>query len=199
MVLMVNVTNATIHIVQVANFSFTPSTLNIQSGDTVKWVWVSGTHTTTSISVPSGATTWDNPISATSTSFEIQLIFAGTYDYHCSMHPTIMTGTITVTAGTGFSDINVNPNSVKAYPSPFSNILSISFTVPESGVTKISIYDITGKQIRVLTDMNYDKGNYIVNWDGRNSNGEAVNHGLYFYMIENKGLSKASGKIVYGS
>jgi plastocyanin len=197
--LMVNAAKATTHTVQVANFSFTPNTLNIQSGDTVKWVWVSGNHTTTSLSVPVGASSWDSPMNSTSTQFEIQLTVPGTYNYNCTMHPTTMTGTITVAIASGLSDIGANSNSVNAYPSPFSDILSISFTIPETGATKISIYDITGKQIKVLVDMNYQTGNYIICWDGRNENGEIVDPGIYFYMIENKGVLKTSGKIVFGA
>ena len=89
--LMLNVAKATIHTVQVADFSFTPSVLNINSGDTVRWVWVSGTHTTTSTSVPTGATAWDHPMNSGSTQFDEKFTIAGIYDYHCSIHPTIMT------------------------------------------------------------------------------------------------------------
>jgi plastocyanin len=198
-VIFLNTTNATVFTVQVANFSFSPNILNIHSGDTVKWVWVSGSHTTTSTSVPSGAATWDNPMNSTNTQFELKFIVVGTYDYNCSMHPTTMTGTITVAPALGLTNINNDSYSIKTYPNPFSYNLSISFTIPENGATKISIYDITGKLVKVLADINYEKGNHVINWDGKNENGETVNHGLYFYMIENKGLSIVSGKIVYGT
>jgi plastocyanin len=47
--------NATKHVVTVANFVFTPSSLTINLGDTMEWVFVSGTHTTTSTTIPAGA------------------------------------------------------------------------------------------------------------------------------------------------
>jgi len=197
--LLLNTARAAVFTVEVTNFSFTPGNLSLQSGDTVKWVWVSGEHTTTSTFVPSGAATWNNPINSESTQFEIQLKVSGTYHYHCSSNPGTMTGTITVAAGTEIPNFNINSNPVNAYPSPFSKTISISFTIQDNEETKISIYDITGKLIKVIADMNFEKGNYIVNWDGRNSNGETVNHGLYFYNIENNGKSKTSGKIVFGS
>src|SRR3954454_16888757 len=41
-------TNATIHTVTIANFAFNPSNIsNVIVGDTVKWVWGDGSHTTT--------------------------------------------------------------------------------------------------------------------------------------------------------
>lgn len=198
-VLMLNIAKATIHTVQVADFSFTPSALNINSGDTVRWVWVSGTHTTTSTSVPAGATAWDSPMNSSSTQFQMKFTVAGTYNYHCSIHPTMMTGTITVSAVAGLSETNNSSLNVSVYPVPFYDNLSISFTMPNRGTTKITMYDVTGKLVKVLTNMEYEKGSYIINWDGRNENGERVNNGLYFYIIESKGLLKASGKIIFGS
>ncbi len=55
------------HMVDVANFAFSPSTVTVMVGDTVTWNWVSGTHTTTcngtsGTSLPPGATPWDAPI-----------------------------------------------------------------------------------------------------------------------------------------
>jgi plastocyanin len=196
---MMSTVKATIHTVQVANYSFTPSTLSIKSGDTVKWVWVSGSHTTTSTSVPSGAATWDNPINSTSTQFQIQLTVVGTYNYYCMMHPSSMLGTITVTSATGLTNYNNNSYHVSAFPNPFSDKVSISFSLPEKGTTTLSIYDMTGKLVRMLVNTDYEKGDHVISWDGRNENGDCVNHGLYFYMIESKGQTKVSGKIIYGS
>ena len=85
-------------VVTVANFQFSPSSLpNVISGDTIRWVWVSGVHTTTSTSVPSGAMTWDQPIDATDTVYEYPATIAGTYNYHCMHHPTVMIASFTVT------------------------------------------------------------------------------------------------------
>jgi len=197
--LLLNVAKATIHTVTVANFAFSPSVLNINSGDTVKWVWVSGTHTTTSTSVPAGATTWDNPMTSSSTQFEIQLTVVGTYSYHCSMHPTTMLGTINVATAQGLTEIKSSTFSVNAYPVPFSTNLSISFTMPETGAINISIYDVTGQLVKVIADQNYEKGSQVIIWDGKNESGVTVNNGLYFYMIEGKNLGKTSGKIIFSS
>lgn len=197
--LMSTVVRATIHTVQVANFSFSPSTFSIESGDTIRWIWVSGTHTTTSTSVPAGATAWDHPMTSANPEFDLKLTVVGTYNYHCSIHPTLMSGTITVLSGSGLSDIKTNSFNVKTYPIPFKENLTISFTTPERIATKIYIYDITGKVVKILADMEFEKGNHILNWDGKNEDGDTVNHGIYFYMIECNGISKVSGKIIFGS
>lgn len=84
-------------VVSVANFQFTPASLpNVISGDTIRWKWVSGTHTTTSTSVPGGALTWDQPIDAGNTVYEYHATVTGTYNYYCMHHPS-MVASFTVT------------------------------------------------------------------------------------------------------
>ncbi|HKG69233.1 MAG TPA: T9SS type A sorting domain-containing protein [Segetibacter sp.] len=96
------VSNATIHVVSVANFSFSPATItNVIVGDTVRWEWVSGTHTTTcepasqgaGNSLPSGAATWNSPITAGAPTFDYKVTVAGTYKYWCIPHKPEMAGT----------------------------------------------------------------------------------------------------------
>ncbi|MEO7209386.1 MAG: T9SS type A sorting domain-containing protein [Chitinophagaceae bacterium] len=84
-------------VIQVANFQFTPSNLNVIVGDTIQWVWVDGTHTTTSTSVPAGAATWDSPMNTSSTSFSYIIKVAGTYNYWCTIHAPSMAGVINAT------------------------------------------------------------------------------------------------------
>jgi plastocyanin len=96
-------------VVTVANFQFTPSSIsNVSPGDTIRWEWVSGTHTTTSTSVPAGAATWDAPIDAVNTFYEYPATVVGTYNYHCMHHPS-MTASFTVV---GFvPTLNVTPSN----------------------------------------------------------------------------------------
>src|SRR4051812_32847522 len=78
--------HAAIHIVTVANFQFTPAQLSFPAGDTIQWQWNSGSHTTTSVSIPAGAATWDHNINSGSTSFTYIPTVTGTYNYHCTPH-----------------------------------------------------------------------------------------------------------------
>ncbi len=90
---------AVVHTVSVGGFSFTPSTISdVALGDTVRWVWVSGSHTTTSTTIPGGAIAWDHPMNATSTSFDYIPAVEGVYNYKCSIHVLMgMIGNFTVT------------------------------------------------------------------------------------------------------
>jgi plastocyanin len=92
------VATATKHIVNVANFSFTPAKTHVFPGDTVRWVWASGIHTTTSD--PSSTKSWASPtLSGAGQSFEVVFNFSdgpGPFPYHCDFHALSMKDTIFV-------------------------------------------------------------------------------------------------------
>lgn len=83
--------------VTIENFAFSPQTLHIAPGTTVIWTNKDGTaHTVTS---DMGA--WaDSGDVATNATFSHTFTAAGTYAYHCSIHPS-MTATIVVATGAG--------------------------------------------------------------------------------------------------
>ncbi|HSD63531.1 MAG TPA: T9SS type A sorting domain-containing protein [Ignavibacteriaceae bacterium] len=78
--------SAKIDSVSVADFAFTPSSFDAAVGDTILWTLVSGTHTTTSTSVPAGAPTWNHSFSGIGDSFSYIVTVEGVYEYHCSIH-----------------------------------------------------------------------------------------------------------------
>ena len=85
--------SAAAHSVSIANFAFAPANLTIAAGDTVTWTNNDQTaHTSTS---DNGA--WDSGPLQPGASFSHTFTTAGTFSYHCSIHP-FMTATITVTA-----------------------------------------------------------------------------------------------------
>lgn len=83
------------HIVNVGDFYFEPSNLTVEVGDTIRWVWIEGHHTTTSTTIPSGAQSWDSPITSAVTSFEYRVEVAGVYTYRCVPHSSVQTAQFT--------------------------------------------------------------------------------------------------------
>jgi len=70
----------------------------IHAGSTVQWNWVSGAHTTTSGSCAGACSpdgNWDSGIMSSGT-FNHTFPTAGTFPYHCTIHGSIMTGTVMV-------------------------------------------------------------------------------------------------------
>ena len=77
--------------VSIANFSFSPATLNVAVGTKVTWTNNdSVTHTVTAIQ---GA--FDSNDLSPGSTFSFTFTKAGTYTYHCKIHPS-MTATIIV-------------------------------------------------------------------------------------------------------
>ena len=61
--------------------------------------------------------------------------------------------------------------------------------VTENSTVTARIYDVTGKQIRIIELGHVAAGNYVevnkaIYWDGRTEDGEFVSSGTYFYQIE---------------
>ena len=69
------------------------------------------------------------------------------------------------------------------YPNPFNPTTTISFDLPEESRVSLTIYDITGRKIRVLADGRYPAGTHRVVWDGTDSRGQAVASGVYAYRL----------------
>jgi hypothetical protein len=74
------------------------------------------------------------------------------------------------------------------YPNPFNPETWIPFQLSESADVSVGIYDSTGKLVRVLDLGHKDAGIYTnkqesLYWDGKNSSGEQLASGIYFYTL----------------
>jgi len=78
--------------VRMVNFAFRPKSLTISKGTKVRWVVREGTHSTTS-----NTGLWDSGVLSQGEAFGRVFRKAGTFKYHCSVHPSVMRGVITVT------------------------------------------------------------------------------------------------------
>ena len=73
-------------VVTVKNHVFTPASFTINLGDTIRWTWVDGSHTTTSTTIPVNAISWSKSINSSSTTFTYVPAVSGTYNYKCIPH-----------------------------------------------------------------------------------------------------------------
>ncbi len=75
------------------------------------------------------------------------------------------------------------------YPNPFNPETWIPYQLSNAGPVSISIYDATGGLVRTLAIGYQSEGFYhnrgrAAYWDGKNTLGESVASGIYFYKIE---------------
>lgn len=64
------------------------------------------------------------------------------------------------------------------YPNPFNPSTSIRFEIPKSSFVKISVYDVTGREIDVIANERLQQGIYEKKWDA-----SRFSSGVYFYKI----------------
>jgi len=79
------------------------------------------------------------------------------------------------------------------YPNPFNLSTIIPFTVHGKRITEngpfhttLTVYNILGQKVKTLTDEPKKPGTYEVQWDGKDSYGQEVASGVYFYRIQAK-------------
>lgn len=82
------------------------------------------------------------------------------------------------------------------YPNPFNPTTTISYVLPETSEVKLTIFDITGRQVANLTDDIQPAGNYDLQWNGIDGNGIQVITGVYFCRLEAGEFSQTI-KMVY--
>jgi hypothetical protein len=69
-------------------------------------------------------------------------------------------------------------------PNPFNPKTSIRYHVPHESDVSIRIYDVAGREVRVLTEGVTQAGRHEAVWDGRDDFGQAVGSGVYFCVME---------------
>jgi hypothetical protein len=69
------------------------------------------------------------------------------------------------------------------YPNPFNPTTTIEFQIPAAVSVSLTVYDISGREVKLLFDQTCQPGLYAVQWNGTDSTGAAVESGLYFYQI----------------
>lgn len=172
--------------VAVSNFSFTPQTVTATVGDTIRWVRVSGTHTTTcdgtnGTSLPSGAASWDAPINSNNTSFEYVLTKAGTYNYVCTPHAPTMAGVLNVTGTSSIIDHSNENSFLEINPPAYKSTATIRFGLNNQATTQLGIYDFSGRLCQTLVNETLQSGQHIVEWQA-----DQLPQGIYFCRLQTK-------------
>ncbi|RPI18494.1 MAG: T9SS C-terminal target domain-containing protein [Ignavibacteriae bacterium] len=67
------------------------------------------------------------------------------------------------------------------YPNPFNPSTTIEFDIPVAGYTKLTVYDLQGRESEILVSEELSAGSYRINFDGNN-----LSSGIYFYKLETK-------------
>ena len=72
-------------------------------------------------------------------------------------------------------------------PNPARGSSALAYTLPRDAHVRLALYDVSGRQVRVLADGPQVAGSHTLAWDLRDDSGRAVGAGLYFARFESEG------------
>ena len=113
--------------------------------------------------------------------------FFSRYDINGLMHETV---------GIESFDSQLSGTFTRVYPNPFSTQTTISFTLAQSGQVNLNVYDMTGRLIKTLANESKAPGQHSLIWDGKDSQGNAMPAGTYFYRMETAQFREAKSMIL---
>jgi len=180
----VTTAHATTHVVQFGGsfgFTYSPNSLNVSIGDTVKWEGDFSMHPLSSTSVPAGAQSFHQ---ATGNVFFYPVTVAGMYLYQCDFHFSLgMIGSFNTTA-TGIKNDQTSFQPVafrleQNFPNPFNPTTTISFDIPFQTYVSIKVYNLIGQEVATLVNENMAAGSYSKIW-----NATSTPSGVYFYRLQ---------------
>lgn len=87
--------------------------------------------------------------------------------------------------------------SLLTYPNPFSDYTTLDLQIPESGILKIIIYDLSGRVVRELYNQSTPAGPKRIIWDAKDGNAAKVMSGTYLVKIKVNEETKVHKLIIH--
>jgi hypothetical protein len=75
-------------------------------------------------------------------------------------------------------------NLAQNYPNPFNPSTEIRYSIPNSGIVTLKVYNIIGQEVALLVNQDQPAGNYTVTF-----NASALSSGVYFYKLQSGSFS----------
>jgi hypothetical protein len=89
-----------------------------------------------------------------------------------------------------------NSHNLEVWPNPFSTQTVINFQGEVKSKIDINIFNINGLKIRSFQQTYSGTGAYSVVWDGLDSNGRKVDHGIYLIQVTSESKSETI-RVIY--
>jgi subtilisin family serine protease len=100
-------------------------------------------------------------------------------------------------SGNNYQATPVDDNSTPAlvttlkgnYPNPFNPQTTISYSVKNTSLVSIEVFNLKGQKVRTLVSETKATGSHSVLWNGLDDTGIAVSSGVYFYKMTSNGYT----------
>lgn len=173
-------------------------TAKIAVGESVRWQFVSGSHTVTSGTGgadPQAGALFDQGINSIQTSYTHQFNTAGVFPYFCRPHEGFnMKGYVLVQSTSGVTPLP--PGGGLGFtraprPNPARNGVDFEFALNVAGRARIEVFDARGARIATLTDRDLPAGTFAARWDGTAGDGRAADSGVYYLRMTLPGYAQS--------
>ncbi len=82
------------------------------------------------------------------------------------------------------------------FPNPFNPETTINYQLTQNNEVELIIYNIRGQKVKTLVHEVLPAGEYSAIWDGKDSNGNRVGSGIYFYKLKAGDFQKVKKMIL---
>jgi plastocyanin len=177
---------STTYTITSSGFSFSPSSITINAGDTVNFV-LESMHNAREVS----QATWNANGTTSNGGFDLPfgggivvLTQTGIHYYVCVPHASLgMKGTITVNPVTDVKTMSeIIPNNFilnQNYPNPFNPSTTITYSLPNTGHITLEVFNMIGQKVATLIDGIENAGSHQFQF-----NANKMASGIYFYSIQ---------------
>lgn len=181
----------TTHEVTVQNFEFSPATLSIEAGDTVRWINAGGSHNLRQLT---GDEAFGRPEIGSGWTYEFTFTEVGTSTYQCDPHQGSMQGSITVTSASSNEEAPESAARLDiASENPFTGSVRFALALPSPQAVRVAVYDARGREVDVLLDGPASGGTTELEW----TSGSA-RPGVYVVRATAPGVSLSQGVLLAG-
>jgi hypothetical protein len=91
----------------------------------------------------------------------------------------------------GNSNLPLSHALFQNFPNPFNPVTTIKFNIPNNSYIKLSVFDVTGREIEQLINTELTPGEYSYQFNASN-----YSSGIYFYRLESGGFSETRKMVI---
>lgn len=102
-----------------------------------------------------------------------------------------------ITAGisAGIGSIKGHDSGISNFPNPMVTNTIFTYNLIGNSNVKLSIFDGTGRLVKVLFNENQSNGIHHYNWTGDDENGNLLSGGIYYYSLTSNN-ERVNGKLI---
>lgn len=91
---------------------------------------------------------------------------------------------------------NTKEEFIQSYPNPFNSENTIDFSINQTSIVQIKIYNLLGEEIRGMLDKELSPGKYEMSWDAKDKFGNSLPTGIYLIVLKTKNSVKTFKSIL---